>query len=100
MARAAGSERLDPARLLDFTLTTTDGHLIPLSQLGSVEVRNEEPILKRRNRTPSIEVRGDIDEQMQPPDVAAQVAESLRPLQNASSRRLSDRDGRHRGGVR
>jgi multidrug efflux pump subunit AcrB len=81
MARAAGSERLDPARLMDFTLTTTDGHPIPLSQLGSVEVRNEEPILKRRDRTPSIEVRGDIDEQMQPPDVAAQVAESLRPLQ-------------------
>ena len=63
------------------TLTTTDGHLIPLSQLGSVEVRNEEPILKRRDRTPSLEVRGDIDEQMLPPDVAAQVAESLRPLQ-------------------
>jgi hypothetical protein len=81
MARAAGSERLDPARLSDFTLTSTDGHLMALSQVGSVEVRNEEPILKRRDRTPSIEVRGDIDEQMQPPDVAAQVVESLRPLQ-------------------
>ena len=81
MARAAGSERFDPARLSDFTLTSTDGYLIPLSQVGSVEVRNEEPILKRRDRTPSLEVRGDIDEQMLPPDVAAQVAESLRPLQ-------------------
>src|SRR6516225_6028368 len=58
MARAAGSERLDPARLSDFTLTSTDGHLIPLSQVGSVEARNEEPILKRRDRTPSLEVRG------------------------------------------
>jgi multidrug efflux pump subunit AcrB len=81
MARAAGSERLDPARLADFTLTSSDGRLIPLSQIGSVEVQSEEPYLKRRDRTPTIEVRGDIDEQMQPPDVAAQVAEALKPLQ-------------------
>jgi len=80
VARAAGSERLDPARLSDFTLTSRDGHLIPLSQLGSVEVRSEEPILKRRDRTPTIEVRGDVDEQVQPPDTAAQVAKSLEPL--------------------
>ncbi|HEX4614462.1 MAG TPA: efflux RND transporter permease subunit, partial [Stellaceae bacterium] len=81
MARAAGSERLDPARLADFTLTSSDGRLIPLSQIGSVEVQSEEPYLKRRDRTPTIEVRGDIDEQMQPPDVAAQVAEALKPVQ-------------------
>ena len=31
---AAGPERLDPARLGDFTLTSHDGRLIPLSQIG------------------------------------------------------------------
>jgi multidrug efflux pump subunit AcrB len=33
VARTSGSERLDPARLADFTLTSQDGHLIPLGRL-------------------------------------------------------------------
>jgi multidrug efflux pump subunit AcrB len=80
MVRSAGPERLDPTKLADFTLRSSDGLLIPLSQVGRVAIRSEEPILKRRDRIPTIEVRGDVDEQMQPPDVAAQVAESLKSL--------------------
>jgi multidrug efflux pump subunit AcrB len=81
VARAQGAKRLDPSKIGDFTLRGTDGRLVPLSQLGKVEVRDEDPILRRRDREPVIEVRGDNDERLQPPEVSAQVAKSLAPLQ-------------------
>ncbi|MBV8653769.1 MAG: efflux RND transporter permease subunit, partial [Alphaproteobacteria bacterium] len=80
MARSAGDERLDPARLADFTLLSRDGQLIPLDQIGHTEIRMEDPILKRRDRTPTITVRSDIDEAMQPPGVSTEIAAALQPL--------------------
>ncbi len=80
VARAAGDARLNPALLGDLSLTTQDGHLMPLSQLGRIEVRPEEPILRRRDRTPTITVRGDIDAQSQPPGVSAQISRALQPI--------------------
>jgi len=38
-ARSSGRERLDPAKLGDLTLTSHDGHPIPLGQIGRVEIR-------------------------------------------------------------
>src|SRR6185369_3748488 len=73
VARSAGGERLDPTRLADFSLTTRDGRRIPLDQIGHSEIRPEEPIMKRRDRTPVITVRSDIDEATQPPEVSKQV---------------------------
>ncbi|OCC05774.1 multidrug transporter [Labrys sp. WJW] len=80
VARSAGSERLDPARLADFSLTTRDGRAIPLDQIGHSEIRLEEPILKRRDRMPVITVRSDINEATQPPEVSKQVMQALQPL--------------------
>ncbi|WP_052830861.1 efflux RND transporter permease subunit [Skermanella aerolata] len=80
VARASGPERLDPARLGDLTLTSHDGLLIPLSQIGRVEVRAEDPILRRRDRVPTITVQSDIDESLQPPQVSTEIAEALAPL--------------------
>jgi multidrug efflux pump subunit AcrB len=80
VARSAGPERLDPARLADFTLTSGDGRMIPLDQIGHIDVRMEDPILKRRDRTPTITVRGDIDEALQPPEVSAEIQEALKPI--------------------
>jgi multidrug efflux pump subunit AcrB len=37
------------------------------------EIRFEEPILKRRDRTPVITIRSDINEATQPPEVSKQV---------------------------
>src|SRR2546430_7877694 len=47
VARSAGPERLDPARLGELTLTSRTGRVVPLSQIGHVEIRPEDPILKR-----------------------------------------------------
>jgi multidrug efflux pump subunit AcrB len=80
VARSAGGERLDPARLADFSLTTRDGRQIPLDQIGHSEIRLEEPMLKRRDRTPVITVRSDLDEATQPPEVSKQVMTALQPL--------------------
>ena len=80
VARSAGENRLDPSRLSDFSLIGRDGQAIPLDQIGQSEVRFEEPILKRRDRTPVITVRADIDEATQPPEVSQQVMKALQPL--------------------
>ena len=80
VARSAGDERLDPTRLKDFSLTSRDGRLIPLDQIGRTEVRMEDPILKRRDRTPTITIRSDIAETVQPPEVSTAVLAALQPL--------------------
>jgi multidrug efflux pump subunit AcrB len=80
MARSAGSIRLDPARIADFTLTGASGQRIPLSQVGKVDVRMEEPVMRRRDRMPTITVRGDIADGMQPPDVSGAITRQLQPI--------------------
>jgi multidrug efflux pump subunit AcrB len=79
-ARSAGTARLDPSKIEDFTLVGTAGQRIPLSQIGTVEIRMEDPILRRRDRTPTITVRGDIAEGLQPPDVSTAVWKDLQPI--------------------
>ncbi|MGO6908373.1 AcrB/AcrD/AcrF family protein, partial [Rhizobium ruizarguesonis] len=80
VARSAGENRLDPSRLADFSLMSRDGRQVPLDQIGHSEIRFEEPILKRRDRTPVITIRSDINEATQPPEVSQQVMKALQPL--------------------
>ncbi|WP_354692215.1 efflux RND transporter permease subunit [Phytobacter sp. RSE-02] len=80
MGRAAGDIRLDPAKIAGFTLVGSAGQRIPLSQVGEVEVRMEDPVLRRRDRMPTITVRGDIAESLQPPDVSTAVMKQLQPI--------------------
>jgi multidrug efflux pump subunit AcrB len=80
VGRAAGDIRLDPARIEGFTLVGATGQRIPLSQVGEVDVRMEDPILRRRDRTPTMTVRGDIAEGLQPPDVSSAVIKQLQPV--------------------
>jgi len=82
IARSSGDLRLDPARVADFTLAGANGQRIPLSQVGEAEVRMEEPIMRRRDRMPTITVRGDIAEDLQPPDVSTAVLQQLQPIMN------------------
>ncbi|MEG5839397.1 efflux RND transporter permease subunit [Enterobacter mori] len=80
IGRAAGDIRQDPAKIAGFTLVGNAGQRIPLSQIGDVEVRMEDPLLRRRDRTPTITVRGDIDESLQPPDVSTAIMKQLQPI--------------------
>src|SRR6185437_7642969 len=81
VARSSGPDRLDPAKLTDLTLTNRDGRLIPLSQVGHFELRPEDPILRRRDRTPTITVQCDYDESMQPPQVSMEIEKALAPTE-------------------
>jgi multidrug efflux pump subunit AcrB len=80
IARSAGENRLDPSRLSDFSLMSRSGRPVPLDQIGHSEIRFEEPIMKRRDRTPVITIRSDINEATQPPEVSQQVFKALQPL--------------------
>ena len=80
MGRAAGDIRLDPAKIAGFTLVGAAGQRIPLSQIGEIEVQMEEPVMRRRDRIPTITVRGDIAENLQPPDVSTAITKALQPV--------------------
>lgn len=80
VARSAGDIRLDPAKIGDFTLTGANGQRIPLAQIGKIEVRMEEPVIRRRDRVPTMTVRGDIADGLQPPDVSTAITKQLQPI--------------------
>jgi multidrug efflux pump subunit AcrB len=80
LARSAGTDRFDPSKLNDMTLMNRSGKAIPLSQVGHIEIRPEEPILKRRDRTPTITVQSDIDESLQPPQVSQEIQKAIQPI--------------------
>jgi len=80
IARSAGTDRLDPAKLHGFTLVSASGQHIPLDQIGKMEVRMEDPILRRRDRYTTITVRGDIGEEFQPNDIAMEVLKDIKPI--------------------
>ncbi len=82
VARSGGSDRLDPARIGDYMLTGSNGQRVPVSQIGKLEVRMEDPILQRRDRLTTITVRGDIADGLQPPDVSTAMLEKLQPIIN------------------
>jgi multidrug efflux pump subunit AcrB len=55
----------------------------PLSQIGRVEIQPEDPLIKRRDRVPTITVRGDNIETTQPPDVSSEIWTMLARLRKA-----------------
>lgn len=83
VARAGGDIRLDPAKIEGFTLVGNAGQRVPLSQIGRIEIGMEDPILRRRDRTPTITVRGDIADNLQPPDVSVAIMKQLQPIADA-----------------
>ena len=80
VARSAGSERLSPDKLSSLTLVNNSGKIIPLTQLGEIKTVDEDPFLRRRDRTPTISVRCDIQEGLQPPQVSNEILKEIQPL--------------------
>jgi multidrug efflux pump subunit AcrB len=80
LARAAGDTRLDPSKIGAFTLVGAAGQRIPMSQVGKIEIREEEPVLRRRDRMPTITICGHIAEGLQPPEVSAAIQTQLAPI--------------------
>lgn len=80
VVRAQGSQREDLGNLDNMTLTNSAGVSLPLAQVGHFQAVMEEPILKRRDRTTTVEVRADIIDGVQPPDVEMAVYKDLQAL--------------------
>src|SRR5271169_2205527 len=83
VARAVPSERLALDRLPGLTVTTTNGVAVPLSQVARLHYEFEEPILWRRNRDIVLTARGDVVDNVQPPDVTNAVLPKLRAIKAA-----------------
>jgi multidrug efflux pump subunit AcrB len=80
VARSLKEDRSSPAKLQDLIVFNRAGTPISLSQIGRVEMRAEAPRIERRDRVPTITVRGDIDEALQPPQVSMEVMNALKPI--------------------
>jgi multidrug efflux pump subunit AcrB len=84
VARMAGlghDARNDADILNRIEIVTPEGRKLPFSQLGKIETRFEEPVVKRHNRERVLMVQGDV-EGAQPNDVSLALWNSLEPLRN------------------
>ena len=78
--RGPGEERAQLSLLQSLSVPTASGRSIPLRQIADVDYGFEEGIIWRRNRLPTITVRGDIYGDITPATVTAQIAPTLEPL--------------------
>ncbi|WP_295449179.1 efflux RND transporter permease subunit [uncultured Thiodictyon sp.] len=76
-ARAGG--RFDAERLGALEVLTRDGRKLPASQLGRIQIRFEDPVIKRYNREPFVAVQGDV-QGAQPNEVTAALWAALAPV--------------------
>lgn len=73
VGRSEPNERLNPALLGEINIQARNGKAVPLSQLVRIEYGFEEGIIWRRDRFPTFTVRSDIQDDVQAPDVAAEI---------------------------
>ena len=69
------------AALLTLEVLTREGRKIPLSQLGELEIRYEDPVIKRYNRERFVAIDADIRD-AQANDVTAALWESMEDIRN------------------
>ena len=79
---ALNGKRLDAQTVGSLELLNRDGRKLPLAQLGRVEVRYEEPVIKRYNREPFVAVQGEV-RGAQPNDVTNAVWKRLEKVRAA-----------------
>jgi multidrug efflux pump subunit AcrB len=82
VARAVSDERLTLDNLDDLTLFNQAGKPIPLSQIGRLLPKTEEPIIWRRNQERMLNVRCDIAAGNQAPDVSSKINRQLKQLRD------------------
>lgn len=80
LLRGTAEDRDRLAHLAGLNLPTASGATVPLAQIARIEYVQEEGIVWRRNRIPTITVRGDIYTRIQAPTVTAQIEPLLEPI--------------------
>jgi len=77
LARAEPAERKRLEDVADINIPTTSGRSIPLSQVATVRYAQEDGVIWRRNRVPTITVQGDVNGRIQAPVVSKQILPKL-----------------------
>ena len=77
LARAETGERRSLDELGDVNIPTQNGRSIPLSQVATVKYVQEDGVIWRRNRVPTITVQGDVKGHIQAPVVSNQILPKL-----------------------
>ncbi len=80
LARAEATERMNIGAIGDYNIPLAGGRTVPLSQLVTISYELEDGVVWRRNRLPTVTVRGDIQGNAQAPVVTAQIDPLLNPL--------------------
>jgi len=80
MLRGPIEERAKLSLLDSLAIPTESGKSVPLAQIATIEYGLEEGIIWRRNRLPTVTVRGDVYGAIQPPTVTAAVNAELAKL--------------------
>jgi multidrug efflux pump subunit AcrB len=91
LVRAPSIERYSLENIDDITLTNLEGRSIPLSQVGHLESRTENAVLKRYDRENYISVEGDVVDGKQPPDITAEILPVLEPIKTSRVARPTPR---------
>lgn len=80
IVRADDHAKITPDKLAELLITSSKGETIPLGQVASIMIDFEDPVLKRRNRTPYLSVNSEISAGAQPPDVTFDIWPELMVL--------------------
>ena len=78
--RGPPEERARLSLLKNLAVPTATGAFVPLEQIATLEYAFEEGILWRRDRLPTVTVRADIYDRVQPPTVTAQILPQLEAI--------------------
>lgn len=82
MVRGAETERKHLSRLPNLMIPTASGKSVPLSQIAYFDYGFEEGLIWRRNRVPTITVRGHLYGTIQAPTVSGQIEADLLDFKN------------------
>jgi multidrug efflux pump subunit AcrB len=80
VVRATNAQRENLQNIGNLTITSDAGRAIPLQQVGRFVPVMEDPILRRRDRVPTFEVRADTVAGVQPPDAQLAAFADLKEL--------------------
>jgi len=80
LVRGAADDRVSLEALGSLAMPIGEGRSITLSQVASLEYGFEDGIIWHRNRLPTVTVRADILDGMQPLDVVGQILPTLEPV--------------------
>src|SRR5262249_54259096 len=80
VGRAVGEQRVSLAQLQTLEIPLPNGRSVPLNQVAAFDYEQEQPLVWRRNRIPTMTVRGDVAAGRSPEGVVAALAPKVAAL--------------------